>query len=223
VTRFEGFGEDAVDFYVGLAADNSKAYWQARRQVYESSVARPLQALAAELEPEFGESKTFRPYRDVRFSADKSPYKEQAAMGLRGEGGGILYVQLSAEGLLLAGGYYEPARDQLDRWRRLQDQPSITWELDEVIGGLAAAGYPLGEGDPLKTAPRGWPKDHPRIDLLRRRRLEVYAQHPPAPWLHDRECLDVVVDGFRVLQRWNEWLGRRVGPSAAAVSAAAEA
>lgn len=210
---FQGFGDDALDFYLGLSADNSKAYWQARKPVYDASIAAPMRALADELGPEFGESKIFRPYRDVRFAIDKRPYKENAAMGFQGDGGGILYFHLDVDGLMLAGGYYEPARDQLLRWRRLQDEPTVTGELDATIRRLAEAGYPLGDGDPLKTAPRGWAKDHPRIELLRRRRLEAFRRHEPGPWLHTRELVDVVREGFAVLQEWNAWLGRRVGPS----------
>jgi uncharacterized protein (TIGR02453 family) len=211
--RFTGFGDEALDFYVGLSADNSKAYWQAHKPTYDAAVAGPMRALAEELGPDFGEYKIFRPYRDVRFAADKRPYKENAAMAFDPPGGGLLYFHLDVDGLMLAGGYYEPARDQLARWRRLQDEPTITRELDEVMARLAARGYPLGEGDPLKTAPRGWPKDHPRIELLRRRRLEAYGRHDPGPWLHSRELVDVVREGFTVLQDWNAWLARRVGPS----------
>lgn len=88
VRRFEGFGEDALEFYLGLAADNSRTYWQAHRPRYEASVARPLRALASELEPDYGPFKIFRPYRDVRFSPDKRPYKEAAGMVAEGVGGG---------------------------------------------------------------------------------------------------------------------------------------
>ncbi|GJF06552.1 hypothetical protein PSD17_54990 [Pseudonocardia sp. D17] len=99
---FEGFGEGAVEFYDGLLADNSKAYWTDQRAVYESDVREPMLALLAALEPEFGgPGKVFRPYRDVRFSADKTPYKTHC--------GGYTppyYVQLSADGLMVAAGYY---------------------------------------------------------------------------------------------------------------------
>ncbi|MER2093765.1 MAG: DUF2461 family protein, partial [Saccharopolyspora rectivirgula] len=75
--RFEGFGEAAIDFYEGLEADNSKAYWSDNRQLYQEHVRGPMEALLAELEPDFapgfGTGKVFRPYRDLRFSADKTP------------------------------------------------------------------------------------------------------------------------------------------------------
>ena len=72
---FRGWPAEALEFYEGLEADNSKAYWTAHKDVYETVVLSPMKAIAAELAPEFGDGKVFRPNRDVRFSTDKSPYK----------------------------------------------------------------------------------------------------------------------------------------------------
>jgi len=99
IGAFEGFGERALDFYEGLAADNSRSYWQDNQDVYSEHVAGPLQALAAELAVEFGQPKIFRPYRDLRFSADKRPYQEHASMSVSRDDGGGLYFALSAVGL----------------------------------------------------------------------------------------------------------------------------
>jgi uncharacterized protein (TIGR02453 family) len=209
---FDGFGERALDFYEGLAADNSRTYWQAHQEIYREHVAEPLRALAAELSVEFGEPKIFRPYRDLRFSADKRPYQEHASMSVGRDDGGGLYLSLSPDGLMLAGGYYQPARDQLERFRRLQDDPDVVADLDAELAALAERGYPLHEHDALKGAPRGWPRDHPRIDLLRRTRLVVGARHEPGEWLHTPKCLDVVREGWRVVDTWNAWLHANVGP-----------
>jgi uncharacterized protein (TIGR02453 family) len=214
--RFEGFGEAALEFYEGLAADNSRTYWQAHREVYERAVAAPLAALAEELEPEFGGVKIFRPNRDLRFSADKRPYKEHASLvagyDVAHPGSG-LYLSLSRTGLVLGGGYHEPARDQLDRFRQLQDDAEVAADLDQTLHSLASAGFRLMEEGSLKTAPRGWPRDHPRLDLLRLTHLVVIAYHEPAAWLVERRCLDVVRDGWRTVSTWNSWLERHVGPS----------
>jgi uncharacterized protein (TIGR02453 family) len=215
IGSFEGFGEQALDFYEGLAADNSRTYWHAHQDVYREQVAQPLRALAAELEVEFGEAKIFRPHRDLRFSADKRPYQEHASMSVVRDDGGGLYLALSADGLLLAGGYYQPAREQLELFRRLQEDPDVVADLDAELAALAERGYPLGEDGMLKSAPRGWARDHPRIDLLRRTRLVVGARHEPAEWLHTRECVDVVRDGWRVVDTWNAWLHANVGPPTA--------
>jgi uncharacterized protein (DUF2461 family) len=73
---FKGWPDRALAFYDGLEADNSKAYWLDHKDVYERDVKAPMEALLAELTKEFGETKLFRPYRDVRFSADKSPFRK---------------------------------------------------------------------------------------------------------------------------------------------------
>jgi uncharacterized protein (DUF2461 family) len=72
---FRGWPAEALEFYEGLEADNSKAYWNAHKEDYETVVLSPMKAILAELAPEFGDGKVFRPNRDVRFSTDKSPYK----------------------------------------------------------------------------------------------------------------------------------------------------
>ena len=110
---FRGWPVEALEFFDGLEADNSKIYWQANKAVYETLVRAPMEELLAELEPEWGEGRIFRPYRDVRFSADKSPYKTQIGATV-GEG----YVQLNAEGLAAGSGMWEMAPDQLERYRR---------------------------------------------------------------------------------------------------------
>ncbi len=213
---FTGFGPAAFEFYEGLAADNSKVYWTRHADVYASDVAEPLRELAAAIEPEFGEPKIFRPYRDLRFSADRRPYHEYARLGVRpdradGASTGVLFLALSADGLFLASGQYEPSREQLQRFRTLQDDPAVAADLDETLGDLAADGVPLDDGHPLKTVPRGWSKDHPRIDLIRRTRLTASVQYPPAPEIHDRRCLELIVGSWRRLDRWNRWLDENVG------------
>ncbi len=218
-TTFTGFGADAVDFFDGLTADNSRAYWQSHRRTYDDSIAGPMQALADALTPEFGLPKIFRPHRDLRFSPDKRPYHEYTRMGVRplratGQpGDGVLFLSLSADGLFLAAGYYEPARDQLERFRTIQDDPGEMRDLDGTLERLASAGFPLDEGRPVKTAPRGWRRDHPRIEFLRRTSLIVSASHAPAPWLATRECLTVIAEGWRTADSWNVWLDSHIGPS----------
>ena len=74
---FQGWPEAALDYFEGLERDNSKAYWTAHRAVYDEAVLAPMTDLTDELAPEFGDAKIFRPYRDIRFSADKSPYRTE--------------------------------------------------------------------------------------------------------------------------------------------------
>ena len=109
---FKGWPSTALDFYEGLEADNSKAYWTDHKDVYDHDVKAPMEALLGELTTEFGETKLFRPYRDTRFSRDKTPYKTAIA-GMVGHH----YVQLSADGLMAGGGMYHMDSVQLTRYR----------------------------------------------------------------------------------------------------------
>ncbi len=92
---FRGWPAEAIDFYDGLEEDNSKSYWQAHKAAYEQAVLRPMEELLDDLAAQYGPGRIFRPYRDVRFSADKSPYKTAIGATL-GEAG---YIRLSAAGL----------------------------------------------------------------------------------------------------------------------------
>ena len=111
---FSGWPEEALDFYDGLTADNSKTWWTAHKAIYTDKVLRPMTELAEELAAEFGEPKIFRPYRDVRFSADKTPYKTHIGAVVGGTG----YIQLSAEGLGVGAGMWQMNPEQLARYRR---------------------------------------------------------------------------------------------------------
>ncbi len=206
---FRGWSEGAVEFYEGLEADNSKAYWQAHRDVYEEQVLAPMEALLAELEAEHGEGKVFRPYRDVRFSADKSPYK--AAIGATLLRGG--YVQFSADGLGAGCGMYTMAADQLDRYRRAVSDDRKGRSLEGVVADLRGARIEVTAHDSLKTAPRGYPKDHPRIELLRLKGLIAWKQWPGGAWLAKRSAMDRVVELLEASKPLNNWLAKHVGDS----------
>lgn len=212
-SRFEGFPEEAFELYEGLEADNSKAYWEAHREVYERAVRAPVLALLAELEPEVGRGKLFRPNRDVRFSADKSPYKTHAGAVVQDDdaGDGALYLQVSADGLLLAGGYWRTTKDQVARYREAVAHDGTGPALVRVLRALERDGWEVG-GEQLVRVPKPWLPDHPRADLLRRKSLTASLAPEPGEWLSTRECLDVVREGFRALAPLNRWLRRHVGP-----------
>lgn len=217
---FTGFGEFAVDFYDGLVADNSKTYWQDNVETYREHVRAPMEALLAELAgefgPEFGQAgKVFRPYRDVRFARDKSPYKTHCgAVFEQGRGGGAYYVELGPAGLRVGGGCFHLAADQLARFRQAVDTDIHGRELESVLDTLRAQGWSI-RGEALKTKPRGYSADHPRVALLRHRSL--YATHTwePDDTLHEPACLDRVRTAWRQVRPFNEWARDRVGASEA--------
>lgn len=210
MTGFRGFPPEALDFWAGLEADNSKAYWTAHREAYRDHVRGPMEAFVAEC-ADLGPFHIFRPHRDVRFSRDKTPYKTHIGAVTETEGGGLYYVQLSAAGLFAAAGYHQMARDQLERYREAVTG-GAGGELQAVVRELRAARYAIG-GEALKTAPRGYPKDHPRVALLRHKGLTMGRDFPPARWLHTRSALDRVRAVWAASAPLQAWLDRHVGPS----------
>jgi len=206
---FSGWPEEALDFYDGLAADNSKTYWTAHRQIYEAAVLRPMTELVEELAPEFGEAKIFRPYRDIRFSKDKTPYKTHIG-ALVGRG----YVQFSAQGLAVGNGMYGMAPDQLDRYRQAVAGDRTGGQLEDAIAAIEKEGIGVSGRDVLKSVPRGYPADHPRIGLLRYKGVVAWKEWPVETWLETAAARDRVAGFWRATRPLSTWLADNVGPSA---------
>jgi uncharacterized protein (TIGR02453 family) len=206
---FKGWKAEAIEFFEGLEADNSKAYWQDHKADYEKLVKGPMEDLLAELKREFGEGRVFRPYRDVRFSKDKSPYKTNIAATLS-KGG---YVSLSSEGLGAGSGYYGLMPDQLARYREAVADDRTGKPLARMVEKAMNGGIEVSAHDVLKTAPKGYPKDHPRIELLRQKGLIYWKQWPAAPWLGTAKAKDRVVELLRAAKPLLKWLDTNVGQS----------
>jgi len=208
---FRGWPAEAIEFYEGLEADNTRAYWADHKEEYEALVKGPMVELLAELEADFGAGKIFRPYRDVRFSRDKSPYK--TAIGATLEHGG--YVQFSARGLAAGSGYYVMMPDQLEQYRRAVADDIAGAELEGLVAELRRAGAEVTARESLRTAPKGYPKDHPRIELLRHKGLIAWREWPVGAWLGTARAKQRVVDFFVGASPLTAWLDKHVGPSAA--------
>ncbi|MEO6125362.1 MAG: DUF2461 domain-containing protein [Ilumatobacteraceae bacterium] len=211
-TTSTGFSPTALAFFEGLAADNSKVYWQANKAVYDVEVKAAMQAVLADLE-EYGPFKVFRPYNDVRFAKGRPPYKEQIGAAGESEGGSVVYIQFSASGLMTGTGYYSMASDQLEAFRRAVDDEHRGVELAAICAALEKQGYTLGAMEQLKTAPRGIAKDHPRIDLLRRKGLIATVAWAPEPWLHTTSVVTKIRNVWKGAAAMTEWLDTHVGPS----------
>ena len=199
----------AVDFYAELEYNNDRTWWAGHAKTWERSVRDPLLRLTEALAEEFGPAKLFRPHRDTRFSADKSPYKtHQGATVLTHSFMGY-YVQVSATGLMTGGGWYHAAADQLARYREaVADDPGEA--LAALVDGLESGGYELG-GETLVRAPRGYPADHPRLGLLRHKALTVGRHHGVPAWLDSDELAARVREDWRAYRGVIEWLGAHVG------------
>lgn len=214
---FRGFTDDTFAFYDELVGDNSRAFWQANKHRYTSFVREPLDDLLGQL-AEYGPFHLFRPYKDVRFSKDKVPYKDHQGAYAESQGGAGFYVQVSAHGVLAGSGYYAMASDQLERFRSAVDADATGREIEGIVARLERKGFTAGSIGELKTAPRGYPKDHPRIVLLRRKGLMVSRSFEPAAWMATRSLVTRVRDVWRGAADLNDWLDLHVGPSTLAPS-----
>lgn len=204
---FAGIPVEALDFYEDLENDNTKSFWTAHKHVYEKSVRDPMRALADELATEFGTVRFFRPYRDVRFAADKTPYKTQQGFTAGGH-----YVHIGAAGLFIAAGYYQMASDQVARYRVAVDDSRRGEALVEIVESVRDAGFVV-DGEALKTRPRGYDADHPRIDLLRQKALVGWRDVGAPDWLHTPAAAGRVAEAWRELAPLRQWLDDHVGPS----------
>ncbi len=205
------FSPDALKFLRGLARHNDRAWFEERKPVYEQALKAPMLALLAEINIAFAEfspahirppqKAMMRIYRDIRFSANKAPYKTQvaawwAAEGLEKTSGGGFYLSLSATELTIAAGCYMPAPEQLLAIRRyLLDHHE---ELRALLADKKLRAK-LTEFDGLKLsrAPKGFPADHPAIDLILQRQWGVSAVLPAERAL-DPTLLKEIVTRFRL-------------------------
>lgn len=206
---FQGWPAEALDFYEGLEADNSKSYWTAHRAVYEEQVLGPMAVLVEELSQQFGDSKIFRPYRDIRFSRDKSPYKTSIDAVI-GDG----FVRLSADGLAAGAGMHVMTPDQLASYRTAVASDDTGPELAGIISAIERQQVEVHGRDTLKTAPRGYPADHPRIGLLRHKGLITWKEWPAGPWLETGAPRQRVTDFLNASRPLCRWLHANVGSAA---------
>jgi uncharacterized protein (TIGR02453 family) len=204
---FEGIPLAALDFYEDLEADNSKSFWQAHKNVYDESVKAPLEALAAELEPTFGAPKVFRPYRDIRFSKDKTPYKTHQGIWF---GESSMYLHVAASGLFIAGGYWDTTSAQVDRMRRAiaDDVPGNA--LAQAVAAVKRKGYEIG-GHQLTRVPAGYDKDHPRHELLRYKTLTAHREFGCPDWLPTPKTKREITKAWKSISPLVSWLDTHVG------------
>ena len=209
--EFRGFGPGAHAFLAGLAETNTREWFNARRDAYETEIREPLEALLEFAEPIYGPGKVFRPNRDVRFSRDKSPYKTEMGLWCGGPVTGI-YAAVDRDGLFLARGLYDPSREQLAHARDAivaEDSPAGA-QLATVLAELSVAGFSVGPGA-LKAAPRGYPRDHHFIDLLRLTRYVASRRVDPPVLSDPAQAGPAILAGWAAVDPLAAWLERYGG------------
>jgi uncharacterized protein (TIGR02453 family) len=213
-SRFSGFGPAVTDWFVALASDNSRAYWAATKHIWQRDVRDPLEALLAELAEEVGgRVKLFRPHRDQRFAREAGPLKANAGGLVLGAAGSAAsrYLDVSADGFYAGTGFYRFERDQLARYRAAVASDAgreVARALDEARRG----GLEVG-GETLRGTPQGFARDHPRIELLRRKGVYLGASLPPGDALETRAPIELARRVWLAAGPVVAWLDAHVGPS----------
>jgi uncharacterized protein (TIGR02453 family) len=211
VSGFAGIPRAAVAFYAELEGDNSREFWAAHKETYETKVREPMLALLDELEDEFGPAKLFRPHRDLRFSKDKTPYKTAQGAFVGARMGTGWYVRVGADGLVAGGGFRSHGSPEVRALRVAVDDDTTGPELAEILGRLEREGFEL-EGDETTRVPRGYPADHPRAELLTCRSLMVTRAFGTPRWMSSRRALDEVRTAWRAVRPLVEWTQANVTP-----------
>jgi uncharacterized protein (TIGR02453 family) len=229
MAKFSGVPKQTLTFLRGLSKHNDKAWFQAHRDDYEAYWLEPakalvdalgdrLRALAPEVtaEPRVNAS-IFRINRDVRFSADKRPYKDHLDLWLwegpdRTSSASGFYVRLTPRALVLGAGIHRFSREQLQRFRGAVHDARSGEALVSVAAALKRRGYPL-QGQRYKAVPRGFASDHPRAEHLRHDGLWAGPRLAPLPEaVHTARLVRMCMQHFERLLPVHRWLVDHVGP-----------
>ncbi len=211
---FQGFNAGAFEWFTGLEEDNSRDYFNATRQRYDADVRSPFTLMLEELRGTFGGTiHVFRQQNDMRF-APASPYKTRTygVLDFDEPVRARLYADISARGLYAGTGYHRLASDQLRRYR--------DGVVDEQLGARLAAALLATQqdrleliSDSLTAVPRGYPRDHPRDELLKFRSLLVRRLKSGEPGIGRDDALNHVAGTWRAAATLTSWLDEHVGPS----------
>ncbi|MBH23497.1 MAG: TIGR02453 family protein [Myxococcales bacterium] len=220
---FEGFPKDSVTFFEELVENNDRDWFEANKPRYEDSVLTPsrlfvgamgeaLRELSPDVvaDPRVNRS-LFRIYRDVRFSKDKRPYKTNLALLFwEGEGKRMTcssyYMHLEPPNLMLAAGLYQLPRHLLDTYRDEVADPAVGPALSDIVATLEASEtYQVG-GERYKRVPRGYDKEHPRAELLKRKGLYTWLEVPVPEEFFSAELVGWCLNHWRAMEPLHAWM-----------------
>lgn len=202
------------------AAGNTRELWAERKDAYATDVRAPFAAYLAALDespdvPAHGSWRVYRPHNDLRFAPDGDPLKTFVGAVAETPGGGGVYTQVDAGGLLVAAGMPWLAPDQLAAWRAAVTDPTSGAALTDVVAGLQEQGLRLkgGRPEPLRRVPRGASADHPRAHWLRWKGVEALARHDRPVWSDPGRRVEAAAGVLAAAAPALAWLERHVGPS----------
>lgn len=204
--------KSTLDFLKELKKNNNRDWFNEHKpqfQIEQQKVKDFYNALMERLKmhDEIDKFKLFRIYRDVRFSKDKTPYKphfagsfSRASKKLRGG----YYLRIRPGESFLAGGFWEPNKDDLLRIRKEFEMD--TTEIRDIISNKKFKNY-FGDlqGNSLKTAPRGFDKEHPDMDLIKMKQFIVVREFTDKEVL-SANFLDVLDDSYKALRPYFNYM-----------------
>ncbi|WP_042481504.1 DUF2461 domain-containing protein [Solitalea canadensis] len=211
--------QTTFDFLAELAINNNREWFMANKPRYETArknveelvdaIIKKLATIDPAVAGLTGKKSVMRIYRDVRFSKDKSPYKKNFGIVLgtteKGVNGPCYYLHVEPGQCFVAGGYWMPPADHVKAIR--QEIDYNTEEFKSIIGGKGFKQYfkELDVEEKLKTAPKGYPSDHPDIELLKLKSYTASTQLN-AKELLDNKVVDKIVNIFSELFLLNQFL-----------------
>jgi len=224
-STFNGFPKESVAFLRALEKNNNRDWFKAHKGEYEAMLLEParnfvvamggrLREIAPQIQaiPQVDKS-IFRVHRDTRFSKDKRPYKIHLAVfmwegyGAKMESPGF-YLHLEKDKLMLGGGMYCFTKEQLALYRAVVDHPTRGPALQQIyqagIQAFPGCGF-MGMED-YKRVPRGFPQDHPRADLLKKKGAVMGEQGPLPASLFNARALDYIYRRFKKMRGLHQWL-----------------
>ena len=227
VGHFRGFPPDGIPFFFELQEQQSRTWFAANKKRFERLWSEPLRALVADLTAALGDTYPglaevqphfFRIQRDVRFAADKSPYKTNVSAMLPvrptvGDDETIpgMYLSFGLDGGLVAVGCWQLEREKLDAYRRAVADDATGAALGQLVDRLRKAGFELSSHGELKRPPAPYPRDHARAELLRRKGLAVANHTIPDDLLGQPGLVDWLADSLRQAAPLLRWLDRTLG------------
>jgi uncharacterized protein (DUF2461 family) len=211
---FSGFSASVFEWFAGLERDNSREYFTVTRERYETEVRGALTLMLQELSGTFGGAvRVFRQQNDMRL-APAYPYKRRTygVLDFSEPVKPRLYADISALGLFAGTGYVRLAPDQLIRYRAAVAADQLGARLVDALATAENAGL-LFISQGLSAVPRGYPRDHPRADLLKIRSLLAGRLMTGEPGIDRDAALEHVAGTWRAAAPLTTWLDEHVGPS----------
>lgn len=228
-TSFDGFPQAGIDFLAGLSRDNSKTYFDAHRKAYDNDLIAPAKAFVTELgaalsqgtgrqvraEPRVNGS-IFRMNRDIRFSADKTPYKDHLDFIFwEGEGKGRLcpsfYLRITPTETILGTGMIGFDKKKLPAFRDAVADDAQGAALEAAIAEARSKAEAFGDtelrGTHYKKVPRGFDADHPRAELLKHAGVHLqYLDHAPPAEQSSNAFVGWCTERYLALDPLQSWL-----------------